>query len=151
MKVSLLMTRAVETVSAEASLRQTAEVMGASDVGFVPVVQGGSLVGVVTDRDLVLRGLAEGRGEDAQVSGVMSREVLFCGPDDEAEEAAALMAANQVRRLPVLDERARLVGVLALADLARGDGGTLTGRVLQQVCRPGLAHDAPGSTEFYAR
>lgn len=151
MKVRRLMTRAVESLSPESSLSQAAELMGAADVGFVPVLDGGSLVGVVTDRDLVLRGLGEGRGPDEAVGGVMSRDVLFCSPDDEAEEAAALMAANQVRRLPVLDDETRLVGVLSLADLARGDDGTLTGRVLQQVCRPGLAHDAPGSAEFYAR
>jgi len=125
------MTPHVEVVFAESTLREAAELMRAVDAGSLPVVDAQSeVVGMVTDRDIVVRGLALGLSGDSQVSEVMTARVYAIPEDETLREAVKRMRRHEVRRLVVLDERGRLVGVLSLGDLAevlpdRGMGALL--------------------------
>lgn len=137
MRVRDVMTRDVVTSSPEASLRQVAEAMRTRDMGFLPICRGGRLVGTVTDRDLVVRGLAQGEDPDSgQVSEVMTLEVLTCGEDASLEEAARRMEIGQVRRLVVVDAAHRLVGVVTLGDLSRAMDACKSGEVLERLSEP---------------
>ena len=118
MQVQDLMTHDVTTVHPEESLKKVACLMADLDVGVLPVAQDDRLVGMVTDRDLTVRGLAEDCGPDSKVRQVMTPDVKYCFFDQEIEEIAANMADIQVRRLPVLDHDKRLVGILSLCDIA---------------------------------
>ncbi|HEX2045655.1 MAG TPA: CBS domain-containing protein, partial [Gaiellaceae bacterium] len=114
-----LMTENPASCERGTSVAEVAKVMAREDVGPVPVVEGGKLVGVVTDRDLVVRVLAEGRDPESTTAGeVASSEVVTVSPDDSLDEALQLLARHQVRRLPVV-ENDRLVGIVAQADVAR--------------------------------
>jgi CBS domain-containing protein len=116
MQVRDVMTANVEACTAQDSFQSAASKMSSLGVGALPVVQNGQVVGMVTDRDLVVRGLSQSTGA-GNISGVMSQNVVTVSPDASVQEAAALMAQNQVRRLPVV-ENGNLVGMLALGDLA---------------------------------
>lgn len=118
MQVKELMTRDVRLLSPQDTLRNAARHMRDDDIGSLPVADGDRLVGYLTDRDLVIRGLAEGRDADTSVREIMTDRILYCFEDDSVEDVAANMAENQVRRLPVLSRNKRLVGIVALADLA---------------------------------
>lgn len=145
MKVREIMSQDVETVGPEATLQEAAERMSAVDAGALPVVgDDGALGGILTDRDIAVRGVAEGRDVfSARVRDIMTSEVVVCWEDEEVEQAAALMAANQVRRLVVLDRERRLVGIVSLGDLALDTpDALLSGRVLRQVSQPGFRHDS---------
>src|SRR5215471_13134684 len=112
------MTASVSTVSPSQSLADAAEVMKREDVGSVPVVEEGRLAGIVTDRDIVTRAVAEQRDPQAvTVEEIASQELVTIEPEQDLDEALALMARHKVRRLPVL-EQGRLVGMLAQADVA---------------------------------
>jgi CBS domain-containing protein len=102
------------------------------DVGALPIVDGERLVGMVTDRDIAIRGVAEGR-TGATVGEIASKDVVTIDPQQGLEEAARLMAEHQVRRLPVCEEDGRLVGILAQADVAQSGHDTLTGETVQQI------------------
>lgn len=120
MRVSELMTREVEFVSPDALVSEAAELMGELDVGALPVGGPAELRGIVTDRDLLYRVVA--RGCDAskvRVSEVLSSPVVTCREEDSAQAALDLMAANHMRRLPVVDAGGRVTGWITLADLAR--------------------------------
>ncbi|MER3356643.1 MAG: CBS domain-containing protein [Hoeflea sp. D1-CHI-28] len=122
------------TVCASASLVATAKLMRERDVGFVAVIESGALVGVVTDRDIVLRSVSlNGRANDVLVADVMSRHVLTCLESQTVENAAASMGDNQVRRLPVLDETGNLVGVLSLDAIAEDYSESLAGETLGEI------------------
>src|SRR5438309_5390012 len=115
MKISELMTRNPCTVTPDTPVSEAARLMKEEDVGLVPVVERvggaetrGRLVGVVTDRDIAIRNVAEGRSSDAPVSEVMSGGVVTCGPDDSVDVAMELMGREQVRRIPIVDERGSL-------------------------------------------
>ncbi len=124
MKVSEIMTGTVELVSPDTGVREAAKRMADEDVGALPVSKGDALVGMVTDRDIALRGVAAGRQMDeSSVEDVMSNGVLYCFDDADCTEVADNMAQNQVRRLPVVNADKRLVGMVALADLARAGFG----------------------------
>ena len=119
MKLRDVMTRDVECVSPEASLRDAAEIMRRLDVGIVPVCIGQQVEGIITDRDIAIHGVAEGRDPMAtQVREVISRDVVFCFEDHDAGEAAKLMRDKQIRGLMVLDLHDRLVGIVSLRDLS---------------------------------
>jgi CBS domain-containing protein len=117
--VAEVMSRAPRTVSEASSVVEAARTMRDEDVGGVPVVEGGRLVGMVTDRDIALRVVAEGRGLDTTVADVASREIVTVDPQQDVDEAMRLMAEHRLRRLPVCEEDGRLVGILAQADIAR--------------------------------
>jgi CBS domain-containing protein len=113
-----IMTSDVKTATREMSLRDVAQLMRDGDMGSVPVVEDGKLVGIVTDRDIVVRSIAEGRDASSPVGEAMTTEIFSVGPDDFVFEAIRLMGDKQVRRLPVVDENGRLAGIIAIADIA---------------------------------
>jgi len=115
--VSQVMTRGVRTLAPEDSLTDAAETMRDLDVGSLPICDKDRLVGMVTDRDIVIRGLAEKRPNGC-VKDVMTPEPLYCYDDEPVETAVQTMQSGQVRRLPIVDRDKRLVGVLALGDVA---------------------------------
>jgi len=112
------MTRNVKTAAAGSSLGDVAAIMRDGDMGAVPVVDGGKLVGIVTDRDIVIRGVAEGAGPETPISNVMTRDLFSVTPDNFVFEAIRLMGDKQVRRLPVIDSNGELKGIIAMADVA---------------------------------
>ncbi len=138
MKVSELMTRKVEATHPQAGLAEAAMSMRTHDVGSLPVVDNDILVGIVTDRDIAIRAVAEGRDlSTSLVDDVMTKTVAHAYDDQEIEEAVELMASWQVRRLPVLNHQRRLVGILAMADLALdGRDPKDAQRALQAVSQP---------------
>ena len=148
MKVSEIMTKNPRTVSPDTPVSEAARVMKEEDVGLVPVVERvggaetrGRLVGVVTDRDIAVRHVAEGRSADSPVSEVMSGGVKTCTPDDSVDDAMTLMGNEQVRRIPIVDERGSLVGVVAQADVVRMNGKDgKAEKTVEQISRPGGSH-----------
>lgn len=128
-KIKDFMTTPVVTVSAKATLAEAARLMRDNDVGFLPVVDGDDLKGVVTDRDLVVRGLAD--GDEKSIGEIVSGGVIFLRPDDDEKEAEKLMSANNVRRLPVVDN-GRLAGMVSVGDLAASNDG-LAGKVMENT------------------
>ena len=128
-----LMTASPATCEPSATVADAAKIMANEDVGPVPVVQEGRVVGIVTDRDLVVRVLAEGRDPNSTTIGeIASSDLVTVRPDSELNEALQLMAQNQVRRLPVV-EGDQLVGIVAQADVARAAEEEDTGEVVQQI------------------
>lgn len=120
MKIAELMTRSVEFVDPGATVAQAAELMGEHDIGALPVGSAGDVRGIITDRDILFRVVAEGRDPArVLVDAVATRRVVTCRPDDTIAEAMELMAAHNVRRLPVKDAENGIVGWITLADLAR--------------------------------
>jgi CBS domain-containing protein len=116
----------VELIGPDATLVDAAMRMAEADVGILPVGENDRLVGVVTDRDLVVRGIAEGANPaETTIREIMTEKVLYCFDDQEPNEAASDMAAQQVRRLPVVDRKKQLIGMVSLADIARISGSSL--------------------------
>jgi CBS domain-containing protein len=110
--------------------------MTALDVGLLPVTDGDRLVGMISDRDITTRGVAMGLGPDALVQAVMTEDVKYCFEDQDLEEVTEYMGDIQVRRLPVLNRDKRLVGIIALADIARVDSGDGAADALAQISEP---------------
>jgi CBS domain-containing protein len=126
----------VKTATPSQTLTDVAVLMKREDVGSVPVVDGERLVGVVTDRDIVVRGIADGSSPNAvQVGDIASRDIVTVRPDDDLDEAMRLMAQHQVRRLPVVDD-GQLVGVLAQADVALEAKEKVVGQVVEEISKP---------------
>jgi CBS domain-containing protein len=121
------------TIEATTKAQEAARIMKSEDVGSLPIVEGGKLIGVVTDRDLAIRIIAEAKGIDTPVAEIASKDVVTIDPQQSLEEAARLMANNQVRRLPVVEEDGRLVGILAQADIAQTGHDALTGETVQRI------------------
>ena len=113
-----IMTANVRTAARETTLRETAAIMRDGDMGAVPIVEAGKLVGIVTDRDIVVRAIAEGRNADAPIGEVMTTEIFSVKPDDFVFEAIRLMGDKQIRRIPVVSESGELAGIIAMADVA---------------------------------
>ncbi|HVY02771.1 MAG TPA: CBS domain-containing protein [Caulobacterales bacterium] len=141
MKVKDAMTEDVCTISPQSTLREAARCLSERDAGILPVEENDRLVGMITDRDIVIRAVAEGRGPETPVRDVMSQEVLYCRDDDDIEDVARNMADIQVRRLPVIDRDKRLVGIVSLADFAVAGSSGAAGRALEGVARPGGRHN----------
>ena len=113
-----IMTRNVKTASREMTLRDVAALMRDGDMGAMPVVENGKLVGIVTDRDIVVRAIAEGRDATVPIGEVMTTEVFSARENDFVFEAIRLMGDRQVRRVPIVNEAGELVGIIAMADVA---------------------------------
>jgi CBS domain-containing protein len=113
-----IMTKNVRTAAREASLREVGVMMRDGDMGAVPIVDGDRLVGIVTDRDIVVRAVSEGKDPDSPVSDVMTSELFSVKPDDFVFEAVRLMGDKQVRRIPVANDDGSLAGIIAMADVA---------------------------------
>ena len=120
-KISEVMTSDVKVARPEDSVQQAAAMMADQDVGALPVCDGERLCGMITDRDIAIRAVAAGLGNDTAVREVMSEEVIWCLEDDDTQEVLGRMADRQVRRIPVIDAQRKLVGIVALGDLAIED------------------------------
>jgi CBS domain-containing protein len=140
MKVSDVMTTEVQLCAPDDTLKDAAEAMRALGVGLLPVADNERLLGMISDRDIAVRGVAMGRGPDTRVGDVMSSEVLYCFEDQAIEEVAANMGDLQVRRLPVLNRQKRLVGIIALGDVARAAASGKAGEALNRISQPGPQH-----------
>jgi CBS domain-containing protein len=136
-----LMTSNIETVRPDQTAREAASFMLSADTGSIPVCDGERIVGMITDRDIAVRGVAAGKGPDCSVSDLMSKDVVFARHDDDAQSVAAKMSEAQVRRLPVLDENDKLVGMVSLGDLARDADGESAHKALEGVSSPGGQHE----------
>ena len=137
-KLRDIMTRDVEIIASKATVQEAAKKMQDLNVGALPVCDGDKLTGMLTDRDLVMRVLAEGRNpKTVTVSEAISKDVVFCFEDDGVDKASQLMAQHQIRRLPVMSSTKRLVGIVTLGDVAvHGKNSEASGDVLQQVSIP---------------
>lgn len=134
MNVKSLMTKDVELIEETEPLVNVARMMRDDDIGSVPVRNGDRLVGMVTDRDIVTRALADGKkAGELCAKDAMTDRVLYCREDWSAEEAAANMAKNRVRRLPVLDENKRLVGIISLGDISQTVDFSATGAAYGEI------------------
>ncbi len=135
MQIHELMSRDVATITPGTTLRDAARRMAALDVGALPVSDKDRLVGMITDRDIAVRGVAQGKTANAKVRDVMTPEIKYCFDDQELDEIAANMADIQVRRLPVLDRDKRLVGIVSLADIAVSDDTSCAVEALSGISR----------------
>lgn len=137
MNVGQVMTSNPQHLSPSASMLDAAYLMKSMDVGCVPVVSDGRLLGLVTDRDIVVRGLAGDLGLDAQLVEIMSKDLLSVEPDEDVVEVFALMEKEQIRRLPVVDGEGNLVGIVSLGDLAtRTQDLAKVGEALEEISEP---------------
>ena len=132
--INELMSSNPATVESSSTVAEAAQIMKKEDVGLVPVVEGERLVGTLTDRDISIRVVAEGRDpQSTAVSDVASSDVVTIDPQQGLDEALRLMAEHQVRRLPVVEEDGRLVGVVAQADVAQHADASETGRLVEEI------------------
>ncbi len=140
MKVSEAMTTDVRVANPDDTIRKAARMMASIDAGVLPVGESDRLIGMITDRDIAIRGIANGKGPKAKVRDVMTEDVKYCFDDQEIEEVTHNMADIQVRRLPVLNRDKRLVGILSLGDVATSRDGKAAGDALSGISRPGGGH-----------
>ena len=138
MKLSEIMTREVVVIQPDDSLQSAAKMMRDRNIGFLPVCDGEDLLGVLSDRDLTIRALADGMDVSIMLGrDLMTTPAIYCFDDQDVSEAAKIMEENQIRRLVVLSrEDKKLVGVISLGDLARNETSKLSGEVLQKVSEP---------------
>lgn len=140
MKVSEVMTRDVQTVRPDQSVKDAASFMLSADAGSIPVIDGERLIGMITDRDIAIRGVAKGYGPDTPVRALMTDEILCVRIDDDVDEVASRMSEAQVRRLPVIDDEERLCGIVSLGDLSRDADEDAAAEALEGVSEPGGRH-----------
>jgi CBS domain-containing protein len=151
MQIREAMSDDVRIANPSQSIREAATLMAKIDVGSLPVGEDDRLVGMITDRDIAVRAIALGKGPDTPVRDVMSKEVRYCFEDDDVDEVAQNMADIKVRRLPVLNQGKRLVGIVSLGDLALTDGPANAGEALCGISEPGGAHSQTGKDAASAR
>jgi CBS domain-containing protein len=140
MRVSEAMSRDVRIANPNQRISEAAKVMTEIDAGILPVGENDRLVGMITDRDIAVRAVAGGKGPDTTVREVMTTEVKYCFEDEDLVHVSKNMAELQLRRLPVVNRDKRLVGILALADIAVVEGSRTTGRAIEGITRPGGKH-----------
>ena len=140
MKVNECMSRDVQLAAPDHSLQSAAQMMADIDAGFLPVADDERLIGIVTDRDIAIRGVAAGRPPEAIIREVMSEDVKYCFDDEDVEEVLANMGDIQVRRLPVVDRDKRLVGIVSITDLAGNGDAREAGEALSDIARPSALH-----------
>jgi CBS domain-containing protein len=140
MKVSEVMTRDVQTVRPEQSAREAASFMLSADAGSIPVAEGDRLIGMITDRDIAVRGVAKGYGPDTPVRDLMTNDIVCARESDDIEDVATRMSEAQVRRLPVIDSNERLCGIVSLGDLSREADTDTAAEALEGVAQPGGQH-----------
>lgn len=140
MKVREAMTIKVRTANPEQTICEAACLMAECDAGFLPVGENDRLVGVITDRDIAIRAVAQGKSPETPVREVMSKEVLYCFEDEDVEHVARNMSDVKVRRLPVLNRKKRLVGIISVGDLALSANAQIAGRAVAGISKPGGAH-----------
>jgi len=140
MKISEVMTRDVQTVRPDQPVQEAASFMLSADAGSIPVSDGGRLVGMITDRDIAVRGVARGYGPDTPVRELMTDEIICVREDDDVDDVESKMSQAQVRRLPVIDSREQLCGIVSLGDLSRQADEDSAAEALQGVSEPGGSH-----------
>jgi CBS domain-containing protein len=140
MKVSEVMTRDVQTIRPDRPVQEAASFMLSNDAGSIPVTDGDRLIGMITDRDIAVRGIAKGYGPDTPVRELMTDDLVIVRIDDTVEDAASKMSDAQVRRLPVIDQDERLCGIVSLGDLSREADDDCAERALEGVSQPGGEH-----------
>jgi CBS domain-containing protein len=140
MKVSEVMTREVQTVGPDQPVQEAAGFMLSSDAGSIPVTDGDQLIGMITDRDIAVRGIAKGFGPDTPVRELMSNDIVCARHDEDVEDVATRMSKAQVRRLPVIDDQQKLCGIVSLGDLSRETDSGTAGQALEGVSQPGGQH-----------
>jgi CBS domain-containing protein len=138
MKISEVMTREVRIASPDMTIQEAAKLMGELDAGVLPVANSERLIGMVTDRDIAIRGVAQGLKPTAKIAEVMTEDVKYCFEDDDCDDVAKNMGDIQVRRLPVVNKDKRLVGIVSIGDLAvtMGPDGEAVGDSLAGISRP---------------
>ncbi len=142
MKIGQIMSSDVQTITPDQPIQQAARLMLDADTGALPVGEGERLIGMVTDRDITVRAVAEGRGPDTPVREVMSEKLLFAWDDQDVEDVAIQMSDNQVRRMPVLSrDGERLVGIVSIGDLATQGDSDAAEEALSGVSEPGGEHN----------
>jgi CBS domain-containing protein len=145
MKVSDAMTRDVRVANPNQTIQDAAKMMSDVDSGVLPVGENDRLIGMITDRDIAVRAVAQGKGPQTLVREVMTDHVHYCFDDEDTEEVTRKMADSQVRRLPVVNRDKRLIGILSLGDVAtRRDGADEAGEALSDISRPGGEHSQMG-------
>jgi CBS domain-containing protein len=140
MKVAEVMTRDVVLIAPDDTICDAAKRMAECDAGALPVGEDDRLVGVITDRDIAIRAVAEDKGPETPVREVMTKQVLYCYEDEAVEHVAENMGEQQVRRLPVVSRDKRLVGIVSLADLSRKTRPNTTGKAVAAISQPGGEH-----------
>jgi CBS domain-containing protein len=129
-----LMTSNPSTIEPDKTVADAAKLMRDEDVGLIPIVEGEKLAGTITDRDIAIRVVAEGKDpQSSTVRDVMTSRLVTVDPDQDLDEALRLMAEHQVRRLPVVEEDGKLVGIVSQADIAKHTSDEQTGEVVQQI------------------
>ena len=150
MQVNEVMSSDVNIANPQQSIREAAKMMAEIDAGVLPVGENDRLVGIITDRDIAVRAVAAGKGPETPIREVMSTEVKYCFEDDDLDEVAQNMADIKLRRLPVLNDEKRLVGIISLADIALAEGPDPAGQALCGISEPGGDHsqsmDGRGAT-----
>jgi CBS domain-containing protein len=140
MNIRDLMTSDVQTVSPTDTVQQAAGFMLSADTGSIPVCDGGKIVGMITDRDIAVRGIGKGFGPDCSVADLMSKDVVCARDTDDVQAIAQQMSDKQVRRMPVLDADEKLVGMVSLGDLSRQEQESAAATALEGVSAPGGQH-----------
>ena len=140
MRISEVMTRDVKTVRPDQTAREAASFMLSEDAGSMPVSDGDRLIGMITDRDIAVRGVAKGHGPDTPIRDIMTDEVICARDDDDVKEVATKMGKAQVRRLPVIDANDKLCGIVSLGDLSREAKGESAHQALDGISAPGDKH-----------
>jgi CBS domain-containing protein len=140
MKISEVMTRDVQTIRPDQSAQDAARFMLKADAGSIPVTEGERLIGMITDRDIAVRGVAKGYGPETLVRELMTDDIICARSDDNVEDVASKMSEAQVRRLPVVDDQERLCGIVSLGDLSREADTDCAAEALEGVSQPGGQH-----------
>jgi CBS domain-containing protein len=140
MRVAEVMIREVELTTPDAKIRDVASKMAKLDAGVMPVQDRDRLVGMITDRDIAVRGVAQGKGPDCSVGEVMTPDVKYCFDDDDIREVARNMAEIKVQRLPVMNRDKRLVGIVSLGDIALQADSSDTDTAVSGIKEPGGPH-----------
>jgi CBS domain-containing protein len=139
MQVSEILTQDVETIAPDATIQEAAQRLRSLDVGSMPICDGRRLLGMITDRDITIRVVAEGRDpSQTRVQEAMTPGVCWCFEDEDVRKAAQIMEEKQIRRLPILRRSDKgLVGIVALGDIARLGRDRMSGEALEQISQPG--------------
>jgi len=140
MKVKEAMCNDVQLIGPDQTIRDAALRMVEIDAGALPVAENDRLVGMITDRDIAVRAVAQGKSPDTKVRDIMSGEVLYCFDDEDLTHVSRNMSDMKVRRLPVVNRDKRLVGVISVGDIARNEQPTTVGRMVSKVSEPGGKH-----------
>lgn len=140
MKIRDVMTSDVQTISPDQTAREAAAFMLSADAGSIPVTEGEQLIGMITDRDIAVRGVAKGHGPDTPVRDLMTSGIVCVNIEDDIDAVASKMSEAQVRRLPVVDDQQRLCGIVSLGDLSRESEGEQAHQALEGVSAAGGQH-----------